>query len=306
MKSKEDFNSNQNSPFSDYRKSRRQFNPGKMVQGANPLSHFNVRCPCCHKLFRVESRDIKSASPYFDCTVCKTRFTFDFPPKDLKKIETKVVSQKDSFQLQDSVDKESLPNELKTCPKCEALNPRLSKECIKCGVLFEKVEDLPMDAKLGAIPSLVKAWQELMSDYSNATKHVEFVHRCEDLHALPFALKKYQTLKELQPQDDMAKQMFHQVFLKNIKKNIEEQAGKNSFIRENYEQLKTRWQNFSERVNWLRIRKFSPIFIGMSMMLLGHFLHGSRNLMGAGAAILFLTVGLTLFIKGRISLDDFW
>jgi hypothetical protein len=277
-----------------------------MVHGANPMSHFNVRCPCCHKLFRVESRDVKSTSPYFDCTVCKTRFTFDFPPLDLKKIETKIVSQKDSFQLQDSVDKSALPTELKKCPKCQSLNPRLSKECIKCGILFEKVEDLPMDAKVGALPSLVKAWQELLSDYSNMKKHMEFVHRCEDLQALPFALKKYQTLKEIQPQDDLARQMFHQVFLKDLKKNIDHQSNQIKFIRNARVEIAARWVQVSSRINWVRLRKVFPLFLGLCLMLIGWWQQGARNLVGVGTAVIFLTIGLTLFIKGRIRLDDFW
>lgn len=266
----------------------------KMVLGANTLAHFNVRCPSCTKLFRIDSREIKSSSPYFDCTTCKTRFTFDFPPPNVNKIETRVVSQKDTFQLADSVDQEAVP-ELRKCPKCQAMNPRLSKECIKCGVIFEKVEALPAsDAALGAIPSLVKAWQDLMSDYNNLKKHLAFVNRSEELHALPYALKKYQSLKEAAPQDDVAQKMYHHVLLKNLKSGAQKIPGSQKV------------GALFAQINWGRIRKVAPLAIGLILILIGLTSSSARNMVGVGAAIVFLVVGLTVFFKGRLSLDDFW
>lgn len=267
---------------------------GKMVFGANPLAHFNVRCPSCSKLFRVDSKEIKSSSPYFDCTACKTRFSFDFPPANVNRIETRVVSQKDTFQLEDSVDREAMP-ELRKCVKCGSMNPRLTKECLKCGVIFEKVESLPAtDAALGAIPSLVKAWQDLMSDYDNLKKHVAFVDRCEDLQALPYALKKYQSLKEAQPQDSLAREMFHKVVMKNIKGRAEQLT------------IFKKSQLILAQVNWLRVRKVAPLGFGMALILIGLSSGSARNMAGVGAAVLFLTVGLTVFFKGRLSVEDFW
>lgn len=269
-------------------------NTPQMVSGANILAHFNVRCPSCNKLFRVDSREIKSTSPHFDCTACKTRFAFDYPPENVNRIETRVVSQKDTFQLEDSIDHEAVP-ELRKCPKCSALNPRLSKECIKCGVIFERMESLPAeDAALGAIPSLVKAWQDLMSDYDNLKKHIAFVDRCEDLHALPFALKKYESLKEAQPQDDVAQKMFHRILLRNIKTK----AGSISFFQQAQTVLK--------QVNWVRVRKLAPFAVGLCLILVGLSSNVARNMVGVGAAILFLTLGLRVFLKGRLSVEDFW
>lgn len=275
-------------------------NADKIVVGANQLAHFNVRCPGCNKLFRIASKEIKSSSPYFDCTGCAVRFTFDFPPVSAHKIETRVVSQKDSFQLMDSVDKEeqAAAPSLKSCPKCEAMNPQMSKECLKCGVIFSRVEELPMDASLGAIPSLVKAWQDLMSDYSNMTKHVAFVDRCEDLQALPFALKKYETLKEVQPTDSMAQEMFHRVLIRNLQKKVD----RISWL--------TKTRKFmtlaNGKINWPRVRKLAPFALSAALIVVGLSSPAARNMVGMGAALLFLTIGLTLFIKGRISLEDFW
>ncbi|MGZ5280120.1 MAG: hypothetical protein ACXWC9_09270, partial [Pseudobdellovibrionaceae bacterium] len=161
--------------------------------------------------------------------------------------------------------------------------------------IFERVEGLPSeDATLGAIPSLVKAWQDLMSDYDNLKKHVAFVDRCEDLHALPFALKKYQSLKEAQPQDDVAKKMFHRILLRNIKTKAETNS--------TYKQAKV----LLAQVNWVRVRKLAPFGVALFFILVGLSSNAARNMVGVGAAILFLTLGLRVFLKGRLSLEDFW
>jgi hypothetical protein len=257
----------------------------QMVSGANLLAHFNVRCPSCNKLFRIDSREIKSASPYFDCTACKARFAFDYPPENVNRIETRLISQKDTFQLADSLDQEEIP-ELRKCPKCEALNPRLSKECIKCGVIFERLENLPpADAALGAIPSLVKAWQDLLSDYDNLRKHMAFVDRCEELQALPYALKKYESLREAQPQDGVAQQMFHRILLRKFA----------SKAKQNSVYLKL--AGISAQVNWLQVRKWIPFAVGALFILIGMVHPLTRNMVGIGAAILFLTLGLRAFFR---------
>lgn len=218
----------------------------------------------------------------------------------MNKIETKIVSQKDVFQLDDSVDRQDMAvnNELKVCPKCQTKNPRLMKECLKCGVLFEKVESLPLDRQLGALPSLMKAWKDLMSDYENLRKHVAFVDRCEDLQALPFALKKYEHLREAQPQDAITQQMFHRVLIRQLKNK----AAKVSWI----QQTSAKLNQMSCQINWPRVRKVSPYVISSLMITVGLANPSARNLIGIGAAVIFLTAGMTVFFKGRISISDFW
>lgn len=274
----------------------------QMVSGANQLAHFNVRCPACNKLYRVDSKEIHSASPHFDCNACKVRFCFDFPPRNVNRIETRVISMKDTFQIEDGLDQSEIP-ELKTCPKCEARNPRLTKECIKCGIIFEKVEMLTQeDATLGAIPSLVKTWQDLLSDYDNIKKHIAFVDRCEELQALPYALKKYQTLKEAQPQDKVVQEMLPKVLLRNLRKKSESI----SFLKNAMDSGEKAMEAVNSRVNWLRIQKVAPIIMGLILALIGLSNPSARNMIGFGVALIFLTLGLRVFLKGRLSLEDFW
>jgi hypothetical protein len=123
---------------------------------------------------------------------------------------------------------------------------------------------------------------------------VAFVDRCEDLHALPFALKKYQSLKEAQPQDDLAQKMLHRVLLRNIKTKAETTSS--------YQRVKT----LLSQVNWVRVRKLAPFVIAAFFILVGLSSGTTRNMVGVGAAILFLTLGLRVFLRGRLSLEDFW
>jgi hypothetical protein len=290
-------------------------------------SHFNLRCPACDKLYRIDAREIISSTPHFDCSGCKARFTFNYPPVSFANIETKIVAKKKKaapmaeqlefmphleeqkelpvqFSLHEEIEPVMVkldvkPNVLKmksfkACPKCQTQNELLNKECDQCGVLFEKVQDVPMDSKLGVFPSLIKAWQDLMTDYENVTKHIKFVDRCEDLQALPFALKKYEALKEAEPNDSLMKQMFHRVLIKSLKTKTENIT----WLNKTTEVL--------ARVNWARAWKMAPMAVATGLIVFGLSKHGMRNLVGIGAAILFLNVGLKVFIKGRISAKDFW
>ena len=100
--------------------------------------------------------------------------------------------------------------------------------------------------------------------------------------------------------------MLDEVFVKNLKKNIEQQSKQIKFIRNARGEIAARWVQLSSRINWVRLRKVFPLFLGLCLMLIGWWQQGARNLVGVGTAVIFLTIGLTLFIKGRIRLDDFW
>lgn len=278
-----------------------------IVKGANLWQHFNVRCPACNKLYRIDSKEIKSSQPHFECVTCDTKFTFNFPPQNLAKIETRAISvpQKaaqmsfEEFVTENKIETKADEAHLKKCPKCGSANPQLNSECFKCQVIFEKVENISMDPKAGAFPSLMKAWQDLFNDYDNLRKHLAFVDRCEDLQALPFALKKYQTLKDAQPHDVVAQRMLQSVMLKT--KGIQRVHAK--LMKTGLISLGTAW---AARVPWQRVRKVAPLMIAAGFMLYGLTHAGARNLIGIGVAVAFLTVGLTIFVKGRISTEDFW
>jgi hypothetical protein len=264
-----------------------------------PLS-VQARCPGCNKLYRIDTRDMKSSQPHFDCVSCPTTFTLEPDEKNPRVLRTRAlgnVKYSSASQLQFAPSAEGL----KKCPKCETFNPRLASECRKCGVIFAKLEDLPLDAKTGALPSLVKAWQDLMEDYSNVTKHMAFVDRCDDLQAVPFALKKYQDLKEAQPHDKIAQEMLHHVLLKAFARKAEV-VTENPSVR----LLRDQVNEWIDQVNWSRVARLSPLALSGLLILVGASNAGLRNLIGIGVSILFITLGLALITKGRIHWSDFW
>ncbi|MFN7453875.1 MAG: hypothetical protein ACK5RO_04365 [Pseudobdellovibrionaceae bacterium] len=264
-----------------------------MVQGANLWMHFNVRCPGCSKLFRIDSREIHSSQPEFCCSGCKTEFSFSFPPENLAKIETKIV-QRTPVEIAKSLKVEQNPEALRACPKCQTANPKNNVECVSCSVIMDKFGEIAGDQALGALPSLNRAWKEILADYTNMQKHLSFVDQCEDLQALPYALKKYQNLKEAQPHDELGEKMLHQVLLRKFKAKANEQV----WMRNLQETL--------AQVNWERVRKVAPWSLGLLFILIGMSNPSLRNMAGIGASLLFLTVGMTIFFKGRISPSDFY
>lgn len=205
----------------------------------------------------------------------------------------KVVRSSVTNSVQIQVKRESNSVEFKTCPKCQALNPRSMKECYKCGVVLEKAET----ARTGAFPSLLKLWHDLMHDYSNITRHMEFIDRCEEMHALPFALKKYKELKEVQPQDGLANQMLDSVLIKSFSK-------KASGL------FKNKYFHFLKEIPYANLARVSPLALALLGILIGSFSYSSRNFAGGGVALLVLILGFKVVGKNPRSWQDlvkeFW
>lgn len=273
-------------------------------------------------MYRVANREIQSSRPQFQCVGCLSIFSFEYPVADFQQIPTKLIAlspavkepelkveapkvevaqpknpwpELPAFAQTATVEVETpevkvVDPHFKACPQCQTLNPKSSPECLRCQVVFAKIETL----KSGAIPSLVKAWQDLMSDYNNIKRHIDFVDRCEDLQALPFALKKYQALKEAQPQDELAHQVLNSIVLTKLSQKANEVVA----VRKSREWLSA--------VNWKRVIKLSPLMIGTLLMTVGIFSHSSRNMVGIGAALWFLTIGFTVILKGRVRAQDLW
>lgn len=245
-----------------------------------------VACPSCSKSYRIDTRDIRSSEPHFECMACLGTFGFAYPVENPMNVTARLL--KPSREPLDESKAKSL--DVKSCPKCSALNAKGSKECRACGVIFAQLDGLPLDQKLGALPSLVRAWKDLMQDYDNLRKHMAFVDRCEDLHAIPYALRKYKDLKDSQPQDHIAREMVHRVLAKKFSDQAEV----------------VRQSAIVQGINWSRLRKIAPWVISGTLIVIGLTHPAAKNLAGIGASLLFISLGLLLFYKGRIRPTDFW
>ncbi len=165
-----------------------------------------IRCPSCTKLYEVESEEIHSETPLFQCISCDSRFSFEYPPTEPLNVLcfpvtlnlAEVLSTDAGHQASPLLHAEPGTQEMKSCPKCGALNGRRAKECYSCHVLFERLEGLPKDPSLKAQPSLVRKWKNLVENFENEKLHEEFLMACHQMDALRFATLKYEELKSAQ------------------------------------------------------------------------------------------------------------
>lgn len=263
-----------------------------------------IRCPSCAKLYEVESEEIHSENPLFQCISCESRFSFDYPPADPQQVPCFMISAQaaeasaSNAQHQGSVTVTAVEpgtQEMKSCPKCGALNGRRAKECYSCHVLFERLEGLPKDPALKAQPSLVRKWKNLLENFSNEELHEEFIMACRELDALRFASMKYEELKSAQGGDPQCDQMLARI---------------NSLMMVGLSQKPlpasaSAKKETPARPKWQKYLYWGPFGISALLILLGIVNLGHRNLIGAGVALGFMTAGLIVMIRGKISLSDF-
>lgn len=246
-------------------------------------------CPSCGVRYRMDCKDLEESSPDFKCSSCESHIRLKTPIKNSRNVQVELLE----LGVAVPPAKKLLVNsqrDVRKCPKCSSLQSKGSDECGKCGVIFSRLDGLPLEQQLGAIPSLVKAWQELMSDYSNLRKHFEFVDRCEDLRAIPFALKKYEELKSVQPQDEIAQSMLQKVIMRRFSAVSPDQY---PWVR-----VVMNWQ-------WTRIFRLAPLALGLALIVIGLAFPSLRNLVGLGVATGFVTIGFVVFSTGRFDLRDF-
>lgn len=271
-----------------------------------------IRCPSCAKLYEVESDDIQSETPLFQCISCESRFSFEYPPVDSANVicfrvfmeqaqEREGVSGKETMtsvpQRERMVDAERQDaniepgtQEMKSCPKCGALNGRRSKECYSCHVIFEKLEGLPKDPSLKAQPSLVRKWKNLVENFANEDLHDEFIRSCHELDALKFAIMKYEDLKTAQGGDPQCDQMIARI---------------NSLMMVGLAQKSTMRSTQEAKPKWNKYLYWGPFGLSAFLILLGMINLGHRNLIGVGVALACMSAGLIVMIKGKISVSDF-
>lgn len=249
------------------------------------------------------SDDIHSETPLFQCISCESRFSFEYPPVDPKNVpcflvtgasESEVESISQGISISNTQHQEFISEpsaqDMKSCPKCGALNGRRSKECYSCHVLFERLEGLPKDSSLKAQPSLVRKWKNLVENFENETLHDEFIRSCHELDALRFAALKYEELKSAQGGDPLCEQMIARI---------------NSLMVVGLAQKTASSTESLVRPKWQKYFYWGPFAISAFLILLGMINLGHRNLIGVGVALAFMAAGLIVMIRGKISLSDF-
>jgi hypothetical protein len=235
------------------------------------VEHLRARCPACQKLYQVETSSIYSQTPYFECKACQNVFAFEYPP----------THSSSNYQAHSDV-------EVKTF-LVHAAEPQITPE-----------EKPPVF--LQAQPSLVQLWNQIFEDYDDHERHEDFVKRCVELEALPFAKTKYQDLKGALGSDSVCEKYLGQVdALLSLKTDQKVQA----------EKSKNESVDLKKFGVWLRARTFKkvlywvPLIASLILIAMGFSSGTSRNLIGVGFMVGFFGYGLIVFFNGRIHLNDF-
>ncbi len=258
-----------------------------------------VRCPSCAKLYEVESEEILNEVPVFQCISCDSRFGFEYSPEEHSLESQQVLAfliqtpaeKAFAAQQQEAIQEQVAQADMKSCPKCGALNGRKSSECYSCHVIFERLEGLPQDASLRAQPSLVRKWKNLLENFENDELHDEFIRSCHELDALRFAIMKYEEIKAAQGGDVLCDQM-----IAKINGLMMVGLSQNSFVKSEKDLSRPKWQKY---MFW------GPYGLSALLILWGMLSLGHRNLIGVGVALACMASGLIIMVRGKITLSDF-
>lgn len=252
----------------------------------------NIRCPHCQKLYEVETRTIKSSSPYFECLICSEVFSFQFPPEDASNIKTFTV-QEVSPKVEDLK---------KSCPKCACLNHESAKECYSCQIVFEKY-DLIKNEDYPARPHLMSLWQAYVENYESPSLLESFLEACFQSRDLDFAEKKIKDLMLVIGPDLFCEQALHRVEVYRTQVKSLDVGSDHSAHIANYS-----W--YLDRVWELLTRKkflmWAPIVLSFSMLFLKWIGLFRGNVIVPAILILLVHFGWILLSQGRIQISDFF
>jgi hypothetical protein len=164
-----------------------------------------VNCPGCQKIFSVRPEDLAPGEAQFKCTACSQLFAFLWPTADGSYI----------------VHGRPLEIQTKPCVHCGESVARDSRECPKCGVIFDRLKK-PKEApapviKVQSSPvknqtfELNNAWSSVKANYDSESAHEFFIQSCLGQENLAFAGQQYRSVLDLNPTDAMAIKMQNRI-----------------------------------------------------------------------------------------------
>lgn len=224
-----------------------------------------IQCPSCFKIYAVKTESLVHSEPQFECKFCETIFVAYLNEQNLNQ-ENPILGDVIQTKITDTTHS-------KTCPKCAAINISHARECYSCQVVFEKLKDLPLEHKDFVTPELVQKWSEVLAHYEDPLYHESFIQRAKDLNCLNYALDKYVNILEAQAFDEVALQF----------KNKIESWQRQSLTQESSSEK-------SSSINYRSFFYYAPYIISFFILFIGMGFKSFRNMIGFGAAILFLTL----------------
>jgi hypothetical protein len=237
-----------------------------------------VRCPHCRKLYLVQYGDIVEAKPRFECVQCRNRFWISLSGTD-----THGEIQGIPMHVKDAPAAKPKPGaELKTepCPKCFKPVAVGLHECPSCGVLVQKVKDLSfIEGAPAHSQQLGSAWKKVLSNYDDESIHSDFLRIAQREKNLLYAAAQYGQMNKLMPSDETTLQKMREVQALGTAILPQIEAAKPANL---YGRL---WQ--------------IPLLVASIMIFVGLSLPLFRNIVGVGAALLFLAMAMQIQARRR-------
>lgn len=247
-----------------------------------------VRCPHCRKLYLVQFADIKESKPKFECVQCRSRFWLSLPDMDLTSEITGIpVNVKDVPRREQQAPATDAVKE--PCPKCFKPIAKGTVECNHCGVLVAKArEGLNFIDTVPRSENLAFLWKKTIGDYANEGAHRDFLQAAHRENNLVYAAAQYGTMLKLMPSDEITQKRIAEIQAIGAAKlpATEAAAEANEKPARNYSRHFGRlWQ--------------LPLLGAAIMILVGMFVPFFRNMIGVGAAFLFLALALQIQFRRR-------
>ena len=243
-----------------------------------------VRCPHCRKLYMVQFSDIQEAKPRFECVQCRQRFWLSLADQDLGQEVTGLPVQLKDAPV-DAGANAAATSKRKTepCPKCFKANEVSRVECAHCGVVIEKARAQSLAMTEGVPPHsaiLATLWKKVVADYADEAQHAEFLRACQRERNLAYAAAQYAQMQRLVPGDETTERRVREV--EALASTMVPSIASPVRVPRRFPRL---WH--------------LPLMFATIVIISGMLAPVWRNLVGVGAAFLFLAIGLRLHFRRR-------
>ena len=237
-----------------------------------------VRCPHCRKLYLVHYLDIKEAKPRFECIQCHSRFWLAMNDMDMNSEITGIPMQVKETPPPSKTKRVETRKE--ACPKCFKMVTVGIAECPHCRVMISKVKDLNFEDVLPPhSEALAKAWNKVVNNYANESVHADFMRAAQKERNLGFAAAQYGQMNKLMPGDETTEKRLREIQSLGsvMMPHPEKKAARNPYAR--------LWQ--------------IPLAASVLMMIVGLVIPMFRNIVGVGAALLFLALAIQIQLRRK-------